>query len=145
MHRHNAWRDKGMRKPFKFLLVVVAPVMLAFLYLAGMPLLNRPIPCKGCSKNYISRMQVEELIATISAFASDTGRYPTSAEGLDALVHNPGNQKDWKGPYPKKMVPNDPWGRAYIYLCPGMRNPDYYDLWSNGSDGIEGTEDDITN
>jgi general secretion pathway protein G len=131
----------NIRTPLSLAVVVLAVLASGFIsYLAG-----GPIRCDGCSKNHISRIQIEELIATLSDFASDTGRYPTTAEGLDALVNNPRNLKGWNGPYLKKNAPNDPWGNAYGYRCPGIRNPDYYDLRSNGEDGIEGTEDDITN
>jgi general secretion pathway protein G len=128
-----------MRRPFRFLPVVV---VLAILALLVVPRINNT---PSLSKSRIAKIQISEFEQALKALASDTGRFPTSAEGLEVLVNDPGNLKDWKGPYLKKNMPNDPWGRTYVYRFPGIRNPDYYDLWSNGPDGIEGTEDDVAN
>jgi general secretion pathway protein G len=77
-------------------------------------------------------------------FEVDVGRYPTTAEGLAALHEDPGS-KGWKGPYLKREVPKDPWGRSYGYRSPGEHNKQGFDVWSSGEDGEEGTEDDVTN
>jgi general secretion pathway protein G len=88
-----------------------------------------------------------EISATIAlaldAFETDNDRYPTTAEGLQSLIANPGSLPEWKGPYLKK-IPHDPWGRAYAYTSPGTHNQDY-DLSSAGSNLIEGDNDDIVN
>jgi general secretion pathway protein G len=96
-------------------------------------------------KSRIAEIQIMEFEQVLEAFKYDKERYPTSAEGLNALMQNPANLGGWSGSYLHKNLPNDPWGRAYVYSNPGTRNPDSYDLWSIGPDGIEGTEDDITN
>lgn len=84
------------------------------------------------------------IALALDLFELDMGRYPTTEEGLTALRQYSGQDKDrWKGPYLKKM-PGDPWGKDYIYKCPGSHNNDY-DLYSLGSNGIEGDEDDIKN
>ena len=87
---------------------------------------------------------IANLGSQLDQFEVDTGRYPTSDEGLKALVEQPSNVKNWKGPYIKKMV-NDPWGNPYIYKAPGTHNSSSYDLYSYGPDGQEGGGDDLDN
>ncbi len=98
-------------------------------------------------KTRIARIQIMELEGALQLFHDDIIRYPTAAEGLDALVKNPEDLKSWKGPYLTKLtkpeIPKDPWGRSYVYRCPGQHGA--YDLFSYGADGIEdGEEKDIT-
>jgi general secretion pathway protein G len=80
----------------------------------------------------------------LSTYEVDNGRYPQSDPGLEALVRNPGEAKNWKGPYiDRNEIPKDPWGNEYIYLFPGSKNEKSFDLISAGPDGAPGTEDDI--
>jgi len=72
------------------------------------------------------------------------GSYPSTEEGLQALVTAPNDSPRWKGPY-LKQLPLDPWGCEYKYAFPGERNKDSYDLWSMGPDKQDGTDDDIGN
>lgn len=88
---------------------------------------------------------IASLEMALEAFEVDTGRYPTTDEGLNALVDPPPAISNWRGPYLRRGVPDDPWGNPYIYLCPGERNPNAYDLYSFGPDGREGGGDDIDN
>lgn len=88
---------------------------------------------------------IANLGTALDTFEVDTGRCPTSDEGLKALMEPPGNAKDWKGPYLKRLVLNDPWGNPYVYRCPGQHNASGYDLYSFGPDGQEGGSDDIDN
>ena len=80
-------------------------------------------------------------------FELDCGSFPSGAQGLDALRMPPPDVPPgkWNGPYLDSAVPLDPWGSPYQYMFPGSRNPDSYDLWSCGPDGMNGTEDDIGN
>ena len=68
---------------------------------------------------------------------------------MDALIVEPTTDpapRNWKGPYLKKNeIPDDPWGKPYVYLCPGTHNTSGYDLYSYGPDGQDGTDDDINN
>jgi general secretion pathway protein G len=96
----------------------------------------------AASKTQICRIQIKELEGALQMFAFDLGRYPTTAEGMDALVHNPGNLDAWQKPYLTKEVPKDPWGKPYVYRFPGQHGD--YDLLSFGPDGLEGTDDDVT-
>jgi general secretion pathway protein G len=85
------------------------------------------------------------LSAALDMFELHNGRYPSSAEGLAALRTAPQGATEWKGPYLKRAVPMDPWGKAYVYRSPGQHNREDYDLFSVGPDGAEGTADDVTN
>lgn len=90
---------------------------------------------------------ISNIEVALESFEVDMGRYPTSTEGLDALVDEPYSTKtsSWKGPYVKRGIPNDPWGEPYIYTIPGRHNTYGYDLYSYGPDGQEGGDDDIDN
>jgi len=96
-----------------------------------------------------ARTDIESNLATaLDLYHMDTGRYPTTEQGLMALVKAPTSgpvPAQWSGPYlKKKKIPKDPWGHDYSYVCPGAHNPDNYDLSSLGADGVE-SSDDITN
>ncbi|MFB3892514.1 MAG: type II secretion system protein GspG [Phycisphaerae bacterium] len=90
---------------------------------------------------------IANLSISLETFDVDCGRYPTTDEGLDVLLVQPKDVKEWNGPYmdASKGLPVDPWGRAYVYRCPGQQNPDRFDVFSLGPDGVEGTSDDIGN
>lgn len=98
------------------------------------------------SKVKTAKIQIQSIGSALDLFYLDAGRYPTSAEGLAALVQPIGGQPNWNGPYLKGgMVPLDPWGKAYVYRSPGEHGA--YDILSYGSDGQEGgsgTAADIT-
>ncbi len=91
----------------------------------------------GRSKTDTARLQVAQLGAALDLYLIDIGRYPTTDEGLGALVSAPGGVRNWNGPYLKKgFVPKDPWGRDYAYRSPGQHSP--YDLFSLGADNRPG-------
>ena len=91
----------------------------------------------GESKVKAAKIQIESLTSALDLYALDTGRYPSSSEGLNALLTRPGNETSWGGPYLKgNVVPNDPWGKPYIYRSPGQHGT--YDIVSYGADGQEG-------
>lgn len=89
------------------------------------------------SKVKAARIQVESFSSSLDLFYLDNGRYPTTSEGLAALAQRPGAAEAWNGPYVRGgLVPNDPWGHAYIYRSPGEHGT--YDIVSYGSDGQQG-------
>jgi len=92
-----------------------------------------------------ARTDIANLEVALDAFEIDTGRFPTTQEGIGALVDEPAGMDDWRGPYIKRGVPNDPWGNPYVYQCPGEHNREGYDLHSFGPDGQNGGGDDIDN
>ena len=96
------------------------------------------------AKETAAKTDISHFETALDAFEVDTGFYPQGSTGLNALVEQPNNAQNWKGPYLKK-VPNDPWGNAYIYSYPGKNNAKSYDLMSVGPDGRAGDDDDITN
>lgn len=100
----------------------------------------------GESKVKTAKIQIQSFASALDLFYLDTGRYPLSSEGLNALVQRSGGLTTWNGPYLKGgSVPNDPWGKAYAYRSPGEHGP--YDIISFGADGQEGgtgTAADIT-
>lgn len=91
----------------------------------------------GKGKQAAAQAQIELFGAALDNFRLDVGRYPTSDEGLKALLVNPGAVENWDGPYLKKQeVPQDPWGHAYVYKSPGEHGD--YDILSYGGDGAGG-------
>jgi len=93
-----------------------------------------------------ARTQLSYFEVALDAFEIDVGRYPTTVEGLRALVERPAsNAEGWQQPYLKGDIPLDQWKNEYIYRCPGQYNQDGYDLQSFGPDGRLGGDDDITN
>lgn len=93
-----------------------------------------------------ARLQIESFSNALDLFYIDAGRYPTSAEGLGALAQRPPGVDVWNGPYVKGgTVPKDPWGNAYVYRSPGQHgNYDIVSLGSDGRDGGEGSNADVT-
>jgi type II secretion system protein G len=85
------------------------------------------------------------LETALNTFEVDNGRFPSTEEGLQALIIQPGGLDNWKGPYMKRGIPKDPWGNPYVYQQPGKRNPTSYDLQSFGPDSRDGGADDLTN
>jgi general secretion pathway protein G len=89
------------------------------------------------SKVKAAKIQMQSFASALDLFNLDTGRYPSTAEGLTALVQRTPGVTSWNGPYLKSgVVPNDPWSHPYVYRAPGERNA--YDILSYGSDGQEG-------
>ncbi len=96
------------------------------------------------AKQTKARVQIENLSSALKMYKIDNGRFPTSEQGLDALVAQPQSgdvPKKWKkgGYLAKKQVPKDPWGNDYVYLSPGVH--DDFDITSYGADGVSGGED----
>ena len=99
----------------------------------------RVMSALGGSKTKTAAIQIAGLGSTLEIYYIDVGRYPTTAEGLQALVENPGDVTNWNGPYlEKSKVPKDPWGFEYRYRSPGEHGS--FDLWSLGADNREGGE-----
>jgi|SRR5687767_9339295 general secretion pathway protein G len=90
----------------------------------------------GKSEVQLAKAQIDSLEKAIDQYRLDTRRYPTAEQGLEALMTRPANEPGWSGPYLKKAVPNDPWGRPYVYRQPGQKTD--YELVSYGRDGKPG-------
>jgi general secretion pathway protein G len=90
------------------------------------------------SKTKTAKLQIESFSTSLDLFYLDTGRYPTTSEGLSALIQRPADVAVWNGPYLKDgRVPSDPWGHPYQYQSPIDHTPPY-EILSFGSDGREG-------
>lgn len=88
-----------------------------------------------------AKADIEANIATaLKLYELDNGEFPSTAEGLSALMQKVSNAPGWKGPYLEKK-PVDPWGREYKYRSPGEHRTNDYDLYSLGRDGVEGNDD----
>jgi len=88
------------------------------------------------AKQVAATSQISEYESALDQFKLDVGRYPTNEEGLQVLRTRPANAQNWDGPYLKKELASDPWGKPYIYRFPGMHGD--FDLLSLGADGQEG-------
>jgi general secretion pathway protein G len=100
----------------------------------------------GKSEVKVARAQIDGLHKALDQYRLDTGRYPTTEQGLAALRARPADEAKWSGPYLTKAVPKDPWGHDYVYRCPGEHGE--FDLSSLGRDGLpggEGEDADIVN
>ena len=86
-----------------------------------------------------ARNQAYEIAKSMDIYKLQNGSYPTTAQGISALTNPP------KGKPIMEAAPKDPWGNDYIYTIPGQKNPSKFDVRSKGSDGVEGTEDDVGN
>ena len=90
----------------------------------------------GKSEVQVARAQIDSLEKALDQYRLDVRHYPSVEQGLDALVARPQGENGWGGPYLKKAVPLDPWGRAYVYRVPGAKSD--FDLYSLGKDGQPG-------
>jgi general secretion pathway protein G len=91
-----------------------------------------------------AQTQISNFKTALDAYELENGSYPKGKNGLQDLAVQPRNLTTWKGPY-MENIPNDPWGRPYVYEAPGKNNPNSYDLMSMGPDGRVGGDDDVTN
>lgn len=125
----------GDQRGFTLVELLVVVIVLGLLVgLVGPRLFGRVAQSRVAA----ARAQIELLGAALDQYRLDMGTYPTSEQGLEALVRDPG-APNWSGPYLRKALPLDPWGHPYRYrCCPGQH--DEYDLWSEGSDGAPGGE-----
>lgn len=98
------------------------------------------------AREQAAKTQISTFGTALDAFEVDNGFYPKGNGGLQALLIQPRDARNWHGPYLKAdALPKDPWGNDYQYVCPGRHNPTSYDLMSMGPDGKVGGGDDIAN
>jgi general secretion pathway protein G len=122
-----------------FTLIELIVVVVIIGLLAGL-VLPQFIRQEEKAKLKATRAQIELLGTALDTFRLDIGRYPTSEEGLQALRQKPATLDRWDGPYIKKELPEDPWGKPYVYKSPGDHGP--YDIISYAADGVPGGEGD---
>jgi general secretion pathway protein G len=135
-------KDNRNERGFTLLEIMVVVVILSILALyVGPKIIGRPQEARINA----AKMQIQSIETALKLYKLDNGVYPSTEQGLDALVQPPeiGQlAKTWrKGGYLEKTkVPKDPWGNDYVYLCPGVNNPEEFDLMSYGVDGQPGGE-----
>lgn len=124
---------KNKRSAFTLLEILIAIALLAAIAALLIGDLDRVL---GGGRTGVARIFVNETMENpLMNFRIHMGRYPTTEEGLQALLTRPSEEaENWQGPYIRRL-PNDPWGNPYQYRFPGERNPDGFDLWSWGPDG----------
>lgn len=122
------------QRGFTLIELLVVLVILGLLASVAGP---KVISYLGGAKSDTARLQTEEFGASLDLYRLETGRYPTTQEGLQALVQQPSGVTGWNGPYlKKKTLPKDPWGNDYRYVSPGVHGS--YDISSLGADNREG-------
>lgn len=123
------------RQAFTFIEIMVVVVILAILAALIVPnLLNKAQDAKVSA----AKSDISSLKTALNNYHLDNDAFPTTDEGLNALVTAPSSATHWKGPYVEK-IPSDPWGNAYQYQSPGPSGQDFL-ITSYGSDGKEGGE-----
>ncbi len=135
------------RRAFTLLEILVVLAIIGLLVGLGVKNADKIL---GSSQASIAGIFVNDTMKTsLVRYRIDLGDYPSTAEGLEALVTPPASKAErWKGPYIEAKggkLPHDPWSELYQYRYPGTQNKGSYDLFSKGPDKTEGTEDDIGN
>jgi general secretion pathway protein G len=133
---HSRTRPRG----FTLIEVLVVIVVITVLATLVAPNVFRHV---GSAKEATAKTQLEMLGSAIDAYRLDNDEYPTTEQGLAALRAKPETSpapRSWRGPYLRRDVPMDPWGRPYLYRSPGVANPEGFDLLTLGRDGREGGE-----
>ena len=142
--RHVNRHESGMTL-IEILVVIIVLGLLAGL--VGPQIFGRVSEARSST----ARTQLELMGVALDNYLLDNGSYPTTQQGLEALREEPAQEPvptNWRGPYLRRAVPIDPWGRPYIYRYPGEQNPGSFDLLTLGRDGEPGGEDedaDVTN
>jgi general secretion pathway protein G len=120
--------------------LLVTLAIIATLAAVVAPMLFRHV---GDARTRSAQSQLQVLGLALDSYRLDNGAYPTVDQGLQALRVRPTTGEvsgSWRGPYVRQEIPDDPWGRPFVYLQPGVENPDAYDLFTLGRDGRAGGE-----
>lgn len=128
------------RRGFTLIEMMVILAIIAVLAAVVAPEVLRSV---GDANAGAARQQIELLSTALDGYRLDNHAYPTTQQGLAALRTEPvigDKPRNWRGPYLRRAVPEDPWGRPYVYEAPGRANPKGFDLYTLGRDGREGGE-----
>ncbi|MEO8662554.1 MAG: type II secretion system major pseudopilin GspG [Bryobacteraceae bacterium] len=122
-------------------MLVVVTIIALFAALVGPNLMRQGDKARVTA----AKAQVSQLMTALGTYKLETGAYPSTAQGLQALRVAPEGVQQWQGPYLPKEVPNDPWGHPYIYKYPGDHgdDPDIVSLGADGQPGGEGFNEDV--
>jgi len=132
-------------RAFTLLEIMIALAILGLL--VGLAVTNLEGVFGGAQSSTAKLFVSESIKLPLTSYRIHMGDYPSTAEGLQALITAPGSRGDqWRGPYlDAGKLPVDPWGEPYVYRYPGTKNKSSYDIFSKGPDKTEGTQDDIGN
>ena len=130
-----------------FTLLEILVVLAIIGLLAGLAITNVDKIFGGAQVSTVQLQVRDSMRTSLTSYRIAMGDYPTTSEGLQALLSAPSSKADrWHGPYLEPaVIPKDPWGEPLQYAYPGTKNKGGYDLWSKGPDKQSGTEDDIGN
>ena len=132
-------RQNNLSRMSGFTLIELLVVLVILGLLAGL-VGPKVMGYLGGANTKTAKLQIEDFSTALDAFRLDMGRYPTGAEGLQALVVQPSGATRWNGPYLRKnIIPKDSWGNDYQYRVPGQHGG-AFDLYSLGADNAEGGE-----
>lgn len=140
-------REARARAGFTLIELLVTIAIIATLAAIVAPSLFGNI---GEARKNTARSQIQILALALDAYRLDNDGFPTTEQGLESLRAVPITGEpptSWKGPYLRQLVPLDPWGRPYLFISPGLANPNAYDLYTLGKDGRpggDGEDADIT-
>lgn len=123
------------RRARGFTLIELLVVLVILTLLAGL-VGPRVMSLLGGAKSKTAALQISDLEKTLEIFKLDAGRFPTTEEGLNALVAKPGSVSGWNGPYIKGGLPSDPWGKPYAYTSPAANGG--VEILTFGADGVAG-------
>lgn len=140
---HSLLRTARRTAAFTLLEIMLVVAIIMLLLGAGAFFLGDFI---GVGRTARAQADVSTLTTSLRTYQMMNGFFPSSGQGLNALVNQPGGE-----PKPRvwnqlmTQLPKDPWGNDYVYVAPGRKNPKGFDLYSKGPDGVDGTDDDIGN
>lgn len=118
-------------------MLVVVTIIALFAALVGPRMLQK----SDAARVTAARAQINSFMTALGAYKLDTGLYPSTEAGLDALRHKPDGLNQWQGPYLPQEIPADPWGNPYVYKFPSENGGFEPEIISYGADGQPGGED----
>ena len=133
-------RMRSTPKSHAFTLIELLVVILILAILAAL-VVPRVVGRTAEAKRSAAKADIATLSSLLQQYRVDNDAFPTTEEGLNALVSQPSSAPNWKGPYTSKAIPKDPWGSEYVYEAPGPNNEDFI-IVSYGADRAEGGEGD---
>jgi general secretion pathway protein G len=141
MHERKTGRRRGQAGITLIEMLVVMTIIALFAALVAPNMLRH----SDTGRITAARAQIHNFMTALGAYKLDTGTYPSTEQGLQALRMKPADVAQWAGPYLSQEIPKDPWGRDYVYRFPGEHgdDPDIVSLGADGQPGGEGLNADV--